>query len=70
MRLMKNSEKGSSLQPISVVIVYNIVFTWDIETHKTVSEPTVAMYGCQTWSVTDRITLSKFLGEEHFDEGV
>jgi hypothetical protein len=27
------------------------------------------MCGCQTWSMTDR-TLSKFLGEEHFEEGV
>jgi hypothetical protein len=33
-------------------------------------EPTVAMYGCQIWSVTDSITVSKFLGLEHFQEGV
>jgi hypothetical protein len=33
-------------------------------------EPTVVMYGCQTWGVSDRITLYKFLGEEHFEEGV
>jgi hypothetical protein len=31
-------------------------------------EPTVEMYGHHTCSVTDRITLSKFLGEEHFEE--
>jgi hypothetical protein len=33
-------------------------------------EPIVVMYGCQTWSMTDRITVSKFLGEEHFEEGM
>jgi hypothetical protein len=33
-------------------------------------EPTVAMYGCQMWSMTDMITLSKFLGEKHFQEGL
>jgi hypothetical protein len=46
----------SSMQPISVVIVYNTVFTWDTKTHKTMLEPIVEMYGCQTWSVTDGIT--------------
>jgi hypothetical protein len=34
------------------------------------SELIAAMYGRQTWSMTDRITLSKFSGEEHFEEGV
>jgi hypothetical protein len=34
------------------------------------SEPTVAMYRCHTWTMTDRITLSKFLGDEHFEDGV
>jgi hypothetical protein len=34
------------------------------------SEPIAAMYGCQTWSMTDTITVSKFLVEEHFEEGV
>jgi hypothetical protein len=33
-------------------------------------KPIAGMYGCQTGCVTDRITVSKFLGEEHFVEGV
>jgi hypothetical protein len=33
-------------------------------------EPNAAMYGCQTWSMTDRIALSKLFGEEHFEQGV
>jgi hypothetical protein len=33
-------------------------------------KPTAVMCGCQTWSMTDRITISKFLGEEYFEEGV
>jgi hypothetical protein len=67
---VRKGTEESSMQPFSVVIVYNIIFTRDIRTHKTMLEPTVTMYGCQTWSVTDRITVSKFLEEEHFEEGV
>jgi hypothetical protein len=37
-----------SMQPISVVIVYNIIFTLGTKTHKTMLEPTAAMYGCHT----------------------
>jgi hypothetical protein len=51
----------SLLQPISVIIVYNIIFTWNTKTHETMLEPTAATYGCQTWNM---------LGEEHFEEGV
>jgi hypothetical protein len=58
---MKRTEESLVLQ-ISVVIVYNIIFTQPLES-------TATMCGCQTWSMTDR-TLSKFLGEEHFEEGV
>jgi hypothetical protein len=59
----------SLLQPINVAIVY-IMFTGDTKMHKTMLEPTVVMYGWQTWSVTDRITLCKFFEEEHFEESV
>jgi hypothetical protein len=58
------------LKPISVAIVYNIILKWDTKTYKTMLEPIVVMYECQTWDMTDRITVSEFLGEEHFEEGI